>query len=110
MLRGIGRATSGARAASAGATQGTATALNSTMAFVDTVAGANTGVRLPVGVPGDVYWVANSGAFILKVYPATGGTINQGVANAAISIADTYTFAVPFVCYEANGWISGAYA
>jgi hypothetical protein len=38
-------------------------------------------------VAGDVYIIKNNAAAILKVYPVTGGTINAGVASAALSVA-----------------------
>lgn len=69
-----------------GSTQGTALALTSDNCVFTTVA-ASTGCILPANPdPMDGVIVANLGANALSVYPATGGAINSGAANAAFSI------------------------
>lgn len=73
----------------AGTTQGTATAIKSSVNTFTTVTTASAeGARLPTKsvVARDVFTVINNGAGILKVYPPTGGSINNGSTNAAIQI------------------------
>ena len=49
---------------------------------------ASTGVRLPAGViAGDAVVVFNAGANTTLVYPATGGKIDAGAANAGFTLA-----------------------
>lgn len=81
----------GAITATGSSSQANSYGLRATMNKV-TAGGANTGVRLPSGVnaleAGDEIWVFNvSGAAVL-VYPETGGQINDGAANASVSLAD----------------------
>lgn len=72
----------------AGATQGTATALVSNINNVTVVATNADGVILPTAVAGMRILVRNSdSADTLKIYPATGGTINALAANAAFTLA-----------------------
>jgi hypothetical protein len=48
----------------------------------------NYGPTLPAdAAPGDKYWVANTSANTIKVWPASGFKINGGSADAALSIA-----------------------
>jgi hypothetical protein len=48
----------------------------------------NYGPTLPSdAAPGDKYWVANTSANTISVFPALGFKINGGSANAALSIA-----------------------
>ena len=73
--------------AAAGNSQGTATLITDTVSIV-TGADGTKGVILPaddpVGALREVYSsVATNG---LKVYPPTGGDINDGTANAAVTI------------------------
>jgi hypothetical protein len=70
-----------------GSTQATALALPGDNNTVTTTA-ASTGVRLKANpAPGDEVIVANLGANALLVYPATGGAIQTGAANAGFSVA-----------------------
>ncbi|MEI6680608.1 MAG: hypothetical protein WCL21_18510 [Mariniphaga sp.] len=49
---------------------------------------ANYGPTLPSdSAPGDKYWIANTSANTIKVWPASGFKINGGSADAALSIA-----------------------
>jgi hypothetical protein len=66
-----------------GSTQGTALTLPAKYNVLATVA-ASTGVILAVERT-DVY-VRNAGASTLNVYPHTGGTIDAGAVNAAVTI------------------------
>lgn len=67
-------------------------------------AAANSGVRLPVGEAGAIMVIRNSGASTANIYPSTGGTINGGSADAAITLATTKT--VIMVAAAANTWFS----
>lgn len=79
----------------AGTTQGTATALTSTLNGLGTVA-AGSGVVLYAGSAGDCQIVYNAGANAVKVYPPVGATINQLAVNIphtlAINTACEYWF------------------
>lgn len=68
-------------------TQAGATALTGFINYVTTGTAAD-GVLLPSGrTVGDVVYVVNSSGVSLNVYPATGGKINNGTANAAKALA-----------------------
>lgn len=89
--------------ASAGSAQGDAAALTG---LVNVVSGGDDtkGVILPAATaagPGPIY-VLNSGSAGLKIYPATSDKINNGSANAAITILEN-TLAV-FVATAADNW------
>ena len=86
VMRGIVPGANVDAVASAGSVQGDAAAL--AIGF-NTVSGADgtKGVVLPAAVPGRVVRVYNEHATNgLKIYPATGGAINGGTANAAITM------------------------
>jgi len=52
-----------------------------------TTSTSNYGPTLPSdAAPGDKYWVANHSANTIKVWPASGKTINGGSADAALSL------------------------
>jgi hypothetical protein len=72
----------------AGSTQANATAITSAVALVDAADGTK-GVRLPASAAGKVVFVINKVAatHALKVYPATGGKIDGGSANASVNVA-----------------------
>jgi hypothetical protein len=72
----------------AGDAQANATAITSAVVLVDAADGAK-GVRLPASAAGKLVFVINKVAAVhaLKVYPATGGKIDAGNANAASEIA-----------------------
>ena len=53
-----------------------------------TAGGANTGVRLGYENAGDEYRIFNNKGTDLLIYPPTGGTINGGSVNAAMTLAD----------------------
>lgn len=78
--------------ATGSSSQANSLALPSDFCVVTTTA-ANTGVRLPaVGVTvGDTYIVVNHGASTLSVFPAVGGSIAAGSANAAFSVGTLKT-------------------
>jgi predicted RecA/RadA family phage recombinase len=76
--------------AAAGSVVGDATAItaNGVHNVVTVTAGDGTkGVILPAAVAGQLFFLKNNAAAILKVYPPTGGAINALSANAAISMA-----------------------
>lgn len=89
----------------AGANQGAATALTASVSVVSTVATGADGVRLPVpGGVGETLVVVNKDADeALKVYPAAGGKINNGAANASVSVATSK--AGLFVAISATEWV-----
>jgi filamentous hemagglutinin len=68
----------------AGTAQGDATALTKEINVVSTVA-TGAGVVLPTAVAGMVLIINNTSANTLNVYPASGGAVNSGSANAAYS-------------------------
>ena len=68
----------------AGTVQGDATALTKEINVVSTVA-TGAGVVLPTAVAGMVLIINNTSANTLNVYPASGGAVNSGSANAAYS-------------------------
>ncbi len=69
--------------ASAGATQGTATAITKSLAIVTTATTASThGVKLPTAATGLMVWVVNAATtFGIKVYPSTNGKIGAASTN-----------------------------
>ena len=70
----------------AGTVQGDATELTAACNLVTTVA-SGAGVVITSGYPEDSQMrVFNGGANALKIYPPSGGAINNGSANAAISL------------------------
>lgn len=79
----------GASTAAAGSATGDATVLPAATASVYPTSGADgtKGVRLHAddNVTGRRIFVTNTAAAVLKVYPPTGGTVNGGAANAAVS-------------------------
>ena len=86
-----------------GTTQGTATALTSTVNYVGTV-GASSGVILfSTATAGDSQVVYNGGANALNVYPPTSARINNLPLNTAAII--TINTAVEFHCVSATQWI-----
>lgn len=90
--------------ASAGSTQGTATAITSSLVTATGATGA-TGVILPAAMPGDSVTVYTSAATnALLVYPPTGAAINAASANAAYSLAAQT--AKRFICLSATQWIA----
>lgn len=68
-------------------TQAGATALTGATNVIGTVGTTSDGVILPVGEVGDSVFVRNGGANTAKVYPAVGGAINGGSANASVTLA-----------------------
>lgn len=94
--------------AAAGSTvaDGGAIAAGSGSLVLATGANATKGVVLPTGAAGDYFVIKNDDAAnaVLKVYAASGGKINNGSADAALSMA-AKTCATLF-CIAANSWVS----
>jgi hypothetical protein len=92
----------------AGSTQTDAAAIsvNFSPAFVSAAGDDIAGIRLPIAAKGKVYFVKNLGTAgltsKLKVYPATGDTINGLAINIPIQMAQL-TAAV-FVCFNSTAW------
>lgn len=83
-----------ATVSAAGATQGTATALTTSYSVITTVASGTGVVLMTPAKAGLINSVANLGANILTVYPASGGAIGGNAVNAGIllSVGETITF------------------
>ena len=95
-------------AVAAGTTQLTAYQISAVNTKFGTVA-ASSGAILPppnVTSPGDEIWVSNFGANALTLYPAVGGTIDNGAANASVSIAANATKIFKCVDNAGLGWVS----
>ena len=86
-----------------GTTQTDAFQLFASTTVFGTVA-SGTGARLPFSENPMTMVVANLGANALLVYPATGGTINGGAANAAISVPAGKV--AQFWGISSTGWIA----
>ena len=86
----------------AGTTQGTATAITGDINIVTTATSAQ-GVILYNGVIGDSQEVFNNTATDIRVYPPTGGNVNQLSTNAGFTLAP-YT-AVVVKKMTATQWI-----
>lgn len=93
-------------AAHAGGGQTSATQLTYGYTEIITVTTALDSVKLPAGVIGAKITLLNKGANIANVFPATGGTINGGSANAAIPIAPGVTLG--FTCIDGTDWETSA--
>jgi hypothetical protein len=95
--------------AAAGSAQGSAAALSATK-FLHQVTGADgtKGVILPATVAADagkVHLILGTTAGVLKIYPATGGTINGGSANAALSFTTGVLMHMCWPSATADTWI-----
>ena len=88
--------------AAAGSAQGDGGGLGQGLNVVSAADGTK-GVVLPTAVAGMVVYVKNTAAAVLKIYPASGGTINALSANGAISLATGATPAI-FVASSATQW------
>jgi hypothetical protein len=92
-----------AAVAATGSAQGDAAALSEGLNVVSAADGTK-GVVLPTAVAGMTVIVKNTAAAALKIYPATGGAINAGAANAAYSI--TNLTSTLLVASSATQWYS----
>ena len=91
-----------AAVAAAGSAQGDAGALSDGMNYVSAADGTK-GVVLPTGTPGRQVRVYNLHASNgLKVYPHSGGDINDGTGDAAVTI-EGKTLAI-FECVDGTTW------
>jgi predicted RecA/RadA family phage recombinase len=88
--------------AAAGSTQSDAAALGTGLNIV-TGADGTKGVVLPTAKAGMIVYLKGTTAGVLKVYPATGGTINALSANAAMSLASGAVPAI-LVASSATQW------
>lgn len=94
-LTGVGNATqTGAASVATNLTLGTATATNNSFILASTQ---------PLGIP---IWFYNISSVPANVYPATGGTINGGAANASISVGAN--IAVELIQTSNNTWYTEA--
>lgn len=69
----------------AGTIQGDATSIGKTFSVI-TSGTANQGVILPTAALGLLHTVVNATSVNIKVYPASGETLNSGTLNAAIDL------------------------
>jgi hypothetical protein len=90
-----------ATVAAAGTNQSTAAAITAGFTYV-TGADDAKGVRLPAAVAGTVVIVKVGPGADLKVYPATGDKINDGTADAAITVVDDVCFMI--IAKDATDW------
>lgn len=98
---------SAALTARAGGGQTNATALPSEFNFIAVCATLNDSVILPAtssATIGQEINVRNNGATTAAIFPATGGTINGGAANASITLATGVS--VSFIQTGAAAWLS----
>jgi hypothetical protein len=104
---GAPQVTVGASTAAAGTTTGDAGVLPAGTGGVypTTAADGTKGVRINAAdaVAGRQIVVGNSAAAILKIYPNTGGTINAGAADAALST--TSGKGAILTCIGGNAWV-----
>lgn len=87
--------------AAAGSAQGDAAALSAGFNYV-TGADDAKGVKLPAAVAGTVVMIKVGPGADLKVYPNTGDKVNDGLANAAITVVDDVCFMV--IAKDATDW------
>ncbi len=96
--------------AAAGTTQGTATQIPSESAefYFITAANGTKGVVLPAGTPGKFITIKNDEAAnaILKVYPATGASINAIAVDSAFSMPAKSE--IMFTCYDGAVWFTAS--
>lgn len=91
-----------------GTTQADATAvpIKSSPALILAAGDDVVGIRLPPATKGKLFWIKNTGTGgltgTLKVYPATGNTINAIAANTALAMASLS--AAAFVAKDATSW------
>lgn len=94
--------------ASAGSTVADAGAIAASAGSLVLATGGNgtKGVKFPTGAAGDWFVIKNDDVAngILKVYAASGGKVNNGSADAALSMA-AKTCAT-FYCIAADSWVS----
>lgn len=87
--------------AAAGATQGAATAITTSIARI-TSGAALAGVRLDAATAGERRWVHNDGTEIYLLYPATGESIKPATANVPMTLG--VGDAIELVCTATGSW------
>lgn len=85
----------------AGTTTADAATIKSTIVYA--TGANNSGIKLKTGVVGDTYHILNASANTLKLYPPTGGKLNDGSSDAEISI--TTKKAVTAVAISNNSYM-----
>lgn len=92
--------------ASAGATQGDATAITALKAIINVAHSASTkGVRLYTAATGVEVEIGNAGSFGVKVYPPTGGQIGAAATNAADGTVLAINKVNRYVAVSSKKWI-----
>ena len=90
-----------------GASQGAQTLPSDIVVY--TTSTLNYGPTLPsTSQSGDTYWICNNSANSINVWPATGGAIGSGSANAALAVAAGKS--TKFLSLGNNNWIALASA
>lgn len=104
----VGTVNSGLTAAGSGQITALTLPLDDNIVF--TTVGSSTGCIFGSGIysAGDEVAIANHGANALSVYPASGGKIANGSANAAFTINTTKT--AYFVCIDGLNWMASVSA
>jgi hypothetical protein len=83
------------QASAAGTTQGSAASLTASVNFLSGITdGVNTAFVIQGGFPGRVQYAINKTAVSANIFPPTGGTIDNGSANAAKGIAANSKMAI----------------
>jgi hypothetical protein len=90
-----------ATVAATGTGQSTAAAISATVTYV-TAADGTKAVVLPAATAGLVLEVYNTAAAALPVFPASGDDINDGSADAAVTLYNKS--AARFVCLDSGTW------
>ena len=99
------KGTAAVAVAAAGSSQSDAAALTGGVLNVVSAADGTKGVILPAASAGDIVRVYSSAATnALKVYAQTGGAINAGSANAALSL--TAQKPAVFECRDGTNWLA----
>jgi len=86
----------------AGGGQANAYQLTKKMNEVTVVAVVNDSIKVGSALVGRVYWITNSGANAMNLYPAVGEQISGGGANNPVSIAAGVSRR--YICVIAGDW------
>lgn len=93
--------------ASAGATQGNATAITTRQVVVTTATASSKGVKLPAATTGQEVTIVNAGpTFGVKVYPFLGGKINAVATNGADTTVLGALKGTTYLALDTQKWIA----
>lgn len=71
----------------AGATQGAATAITGSLAFLTVCTASARGIKLPTASTGKMVWISSLATQGVKVYPFAGDRIKTSATNVAVVLA-----------------------